>query len=135
MINALVTIGQSAHLRLHGFAGRLSVLAPETSLDLWAAHGLDGNIGRQRPEVRVSNGARDVLVSDGLQQTHSHIWKSGVGTESPFTCICESHHCVGATALQIAIREDARIVPGQSNQNWTALLLRHQLLTMPALFC
>ena len=43
-------------------------------------------------------------------------------------CIRESHDRVGAASLQLAVREDPRVVPRQTDQDGTALLGLHQLL-------
>mmetsp|Transcript_13987 Transcript_13987/g.26808 ORF Transcript_13987/g.26808 Transcript_13987/m.26808 type:complete len:257 (+) Transcript_13987:168-938(+) len=120
VINFLVPIGQASTLTFHRLGAVLGILTTKTSLDGGSSHDFDGNVGCQSPKIRIRNLIGHVLVSNWLQQTDGNVWQTSVGTKGSFSCIGETHHCVGATTGTFL--EDTSIVPAQTNQNWTTAL-------------
>ena len=80
-----------------------------------AAHDTDSDVRGQSPQISVRDEAGHILVCDRLQEAQGHVRQAGVGTKGALTTIGEAHGRVGATALQLAIREHASVVPGQAD--------------------
>ena len=93
---ALVAVGEASDLALDRLGGRGGVLTSELGRDGGPAHGLDGDVCREGPEVGVADGSRAVLVGDRLEEVEGHGGEAGVGAEGTLAAVGEAHGGVWA---------------------------------------
>mmetsp|Transcript_4262 Transcript_4262/g.9192 ORF Transcript_4262/g.9192 Transcript_4262/m.9192 type:complete len:317 (+) Transcript_4262:66-1016(+) len=121
VIHSLISIGKTPHLRLHRLVRRSGILPPEPGGDGRTAHHLDRHVGRQGPQIGVADdSALDVLVRNGLEESHGHVGKAGVGAEASFAGGGEAHGGVGAAAGEGAGGVDAGVVPAEADEDGAA---------------